>query len=207
MKLLLATGNRKKIAELARLLEPLSMEVVTPDDIGGLNDVDEDQDTFAGNARKKAVAAARATGLWSLADDSGLEVDALDGAPGVTSARFAGRHGDDDANNRLLLEKLSGVSESERGARFTCVLALAAPDGEIVGECTGHAHGRILNEPRGTRDFGYDPLFVFTEQGHEQTGRSFAELDAVEKSSVSHRGRALAELAQRLPQWTSKHSS
>ena len=195
MKLLLATQNAKKIGELTSMLAGTDVELLTPSDVGGLEDVDEDQDTFAGNARKKAVAAARATGIRALADDSGLEVDALDGAPGVFSARFAGNHGDDAANNELLLEKMRGVPEERRGAHFTCVLALAAPDGEVLGEWTGKAHGCILEAPRGTRDFGYDPLFLFTEEGFEVSGRGFAELEPEEKALVSHRGRALRDFA------------
>lgn len=203
MKLCLASNNQKKLRELTAIFEStahdLDVRVVLPADIGGLPDVDEDQPTFAGNAAKKAVSAARASGMWSLADDSGLEVDALGGAPGVHSARFAGEHGDDAANNARLLEKLRGVPEAQRGARFTCALALARPDGSIATEIEGTARGRILLAPRGTHDFGYDPLFLFTEPGFAQTGRGFAELAPDEKAAVSHRGRALRELALRLP--------
>ncbi|MFN0244601.1 MAG: non-canonical purine NTP pyrophosphatase [Planctomycetota bacterium] len=203
MKLCLASNNQKKLRELTAIFEStahdLDVRVVLPADIGGLPDVVEDQPTFAGNAAKKAVSAARASGMWSLADDSGLEVDALDGAPGVHSARFAGEHGDDAANNARLLEKLRGVPESQRGARFVCSLALARPDGSIAVQIEGTARGRILLAPRGTHDFGYDPLFLFNEPGFAQTGRGFAELAPDEKAAVSHRGRALRELARRLP--------
>jgi len=198
MRLLLASGNPKKIAELERMLAPIGVELCTPADIDGLADVDEDQPTFLGNARKKALAAAAASGLWSLADDSGLEVDYLNGAPGVNSARFAGDHGDDEANNRLLLEKLAGVPEEERGARFVCALVLADPDGNIVAEFEGNARGRILLERLGDRDFGYDPYFLFTEEGFAATGKGFAELDPDGKSAVSHRGRALRSLIEHL---------
>jgi XTP/dITP diphosphohydrolase len=198
MRLLLASGNQKKLAELERLLAALDVDLCTPADIGGLDDVVEDQPTFLGNARKKALAAAAASGLWSLADDSGLEVDFLDGAPGVHSARFAGSHGDDEANNRVLLEKLAGVPTRERGARFACALVLANPSGEVAAEFEGHAHGRILEERRGHRDFGYDPYFLFTEEGFAATGRGFAELESDEKSAVSHRGRALRALIEHL---------
>lgn len=197
-RLLIASENRKKLAELTRLLAPLGFEVSLPSSIGGLPKVEEDRPTFRGNAEKKASSAARASGLWSLADDSGLEVDALGGAPGVLSARFAGRHGDDAANNELLLAKLADVPESRRGARFVCALALARPDGSIALTIEGAAHGRILFAPRGDGDFGYDPLFLFTEPGFAQTGKGFAELSLDEKSTISHRGRALAELVRRL---------
>ncbi len=199
MQLLLASNNAKKRAELVRLLGPLGIEIRTPADVGGIDDVDEDRPDFAGNAAKKARAAALATGLWSLADDSGLEVACLGGAPGVLSARYAGEHGDDAANNARLLAELADRSTAERGARFVCALALCAPDGELAHECQGTASGRILSEPRGDGDFGYDPLFLFTEEGHAQTGRGFAELSPTEKSEVSHRGRALRMLVAELP--------
>ena len=199
MELLLASNNAKKLAELVRLLGPLGIEIRTPADIGGLADVDEDQPDFRGNAAKKAQAAARATGLWSLADDSGLEVECLGGAPGVLSARYAGEHGDDAANNARLLRELADQPPEGRGARFVCALALSAPDGTLCLECQGTAGGQILSEPRGDGDFGYDPLFLFTEEGHPQTGRGFAELSPAEKSAVSHRGRALRQLADQLP--------
>ena len=199
MELFLASNNAKKRAELVRLLGPLGIEIRTPADVGGLEDVDEDQPDFAGNAAKKARAAALATGLWSLADDSGLEVECLDGAPGVLSARYAGEHGDDAANNARLLGELAERPPAERGARFVCALALSAPDGSLRHACQGTASGRILTEPRGDGDFGYDPLFLFTEEGFTQTGRGFAELSPAEKSEVSHRGRALRMLAAELP--------
>jgi XTP/dITP diphosphohydrolase len=207
VQLLLATQNPKKVAELAHMLGELDIEILTPRDVGGLADVIEDQDTFAGNARKKACAAALQSGLPSLADDSGLEVDALDGAPGVHSARFAGQHGDDAANNSLLLEKLAGLPSAQRGAHFTCALALADSEGKIAGEWLGKAHGRILENSRGTRDFGYDPLFLFTEEGFSVTGRGFAELDHDQKSQVSHRGRALRQFVRQFPlsRLSSKH--
>ena len=198
MKLLLASHNPKKQDELARMLAPLGVQVVLPSEIGGVPSVVEDRPDFRGNAAKKAITAARASGMWALADDSGLEVDALGGAPGVRSARFAGDACDDDANNRLLLEKLAGVARDGRGARFVCALALARPDGSLAAEIQGEARGEILERPRGERDFGYDPLFLFTEPGYEQSGRGFAELDLDEKAEVSHRGRALRQLAERL---------
>ena len=199
MRILLASTNPKKLAEFRLLLAGRGLEIVSPYDVGGLPDVVEDQPTFRANAAKKAVAAARASGLWALADDSGLEVDALHGAPGVRSARFAGAHGDDAANNRLLLEKLKNVPLSKRGARFVCALALARPDGTLACEVAASAHGRIMHAARGSNDFGYDPVFLFTEEGYAQSDLGFAEMTAEQKAQVSHRGRALRDLAQRLP--------
>ena len=198
MELLIASGNPKKHAEIKLYLSGTGVHVLSPADIGGIPDVEEDGSTFAANAEKKAVSAATASGRWALADDSGLEVDHLDGAPGVHSARYAGVHGDDDANNRRLLADLAGIEDAERGARFICALALARPDGVIEARFEGTTRGRILEEPRGTRDFGYDPYFLFTEEGFPQTGRGFAELEPEEKSAVSHRGRALAALNEYL---------
>ena len=137
--------------------------------------------------------------MWALADDSGLAVDHLGGAPGVNSARYAGVHGDDEANNDKLLRELDGVAEADRTARFIAVLSLADPEGEIVLEVRGEAHGVILTERHGESGFGYDPLFRFTEEGLPQHGRTFAEIPQSEKSAVSHRGRALAVLAEQLP--------
>ena len=199
MKLLLASNNQKKLAELQRILAGLEITFLLPVDAGGIPDVVEDAHSFAGNAAKKAASAARAKGLWALADDSGLLVDALDGAPGVLSARFAGRHGDDAANNALLLQKLRGIPPERRGARFVCALALARPDGSLALQVQGTARGRILEAPRGTRDFGYDPLFLFTEPGFAASEQGFAEIDPELKAEVSHRGRALREFARRLP--------
>ncbi len=199
MRLLLASSNAKKRAELELLLAPLGVEVVAPAALGGLPEVEEDQPTFALNAAKKALSAARARGLWSLADDSGLEVQYLNGAPGVLSARYAGEPADDASNNQKLLRMLAGVANERRGARFVCALALARPDATLALQVAGEARGRILHAPRGTGDFGYDPLFLFTEPGFAQTGRSFAELTSAKKSAVSHRGRALRTLVERLP--------
>ena len=198
MRLLLASGNPKKLVELDALLRPLGVELARPADFGGLPEVVEDQPDFAGNAAKKAQHAALASECWTLADDSGLEVDHLDGAPGVLSARYAGTHGDDAANNERLLEKLRGVPKQQRGARFVCALALARPDGTLAAQIRGTCRGTILEAPRGAGDFGYDPLFEFAEPGFTATGKTFAELEGEVKSEVSHRGRALRELAARL---------
>jgi len=198
MRLLLASQNEKKRAELEHVLAALEIAVLTPADAGGLSEVDEDQPTFALNAAKKAASAARATGLWALGDDSGLEVDALGGAPGVRSARWSGEPVDHARNNAKLLTELAGVAAERRSARFVCTLALARPDGTLALELRGETHGRILASARGASGFGYDPLFLFTEPGFPATGKTFAELSLPEKSLVSHRGRALRELARRL---------
>jgi len=194
-ELLLASGNAKKLAELRRLAEPLGVTVLSPADVGGLPEVVEDGDTFAANASKKAASAARHANRWALADDSGLAVDALDGAPGVHSARYAGTHGDDAANNRKLLGALAEVPDGDRGAAFVCALALAAPGtGEVSHTASGEVRGEIARAPEGAGGFGYDPLFRFTEPGFPTTGMVFATLSADEKAEVSHRGRALRAL-------------
>ena len=150
-RLLLASDNAKKRAELRGMLAGLPLDLVVPREIGGLPEVIEDCPDFAGNAAKKACSGARASGLWCLADDSGLEVEALGGAPGVLSARFAGRHGDDAANNAKLLHVLRGLPQERRGARFVCALALARPDGSLALEVEGACAGRILDEEMPSR--------------------------------------------------------
>jgi XTP/dITP diphosphohydrolase len=184
MKLLIATRNRHKLDEIRAILSVPGLELLAAGDLPGMPDVEEDGATFPENAAKKARQLCDASGLWTLGDDSGLEVDALDGAPGVLSARYAGAHGDDAGNNRKLLADLEGVAD--RGAQFRCAVALAAPDGRtwgVDGVCRGH----LLTAPRGTGGFGYDPLFV--PDGHTQT---FAELSGPQKNRISHRARALA---------------
>lgn len=183
MTLFVATHNAHKIREIGEILP--QFEVVADDP----EEVEETADDFAGNALIKVRAiAARHRGDWCLADDSGLEVSALGGAPGVRSARYAGEPSDTAKNNALLLKNLAGTSD--RRANFTCCCALVAPDGTettVVGKC----FGRIAESPSGAEGFGYDPLFV--PDGHE---RSFAELSAAEKNAISHRGRALAEVVK-----------
>jgi XTP/dITP diphosphohydrolase len=195
VRLLLATRNRGKLAEMRRLLEGLDLDVVGIDEVGGAPEVVEDGHTFEANAIKKARQTALATGLPTLADDSGLEVDALGGAPGVWSARFAGERASDADNNRLLLERLAGVPLAERTARFRCVLALYDPRSPGAGEgaprlMSGNCEGHIIEAPRGQQGFGYDPLFVPDGGG----GRTMAELSADEKHALSHRGRAVRGL-------------
>lgn len=197
--LVVATQNRGKLDELRALLSGLDVEILTAKDVLKKDvNVVEDGATFEANAKKKAIQISNATMMLTIADDSGLEVDALGGEPGVKSARYAGEHGADGSNNALLLRNLANVPDERRTARFTCALALARPDGSIALAVQGHAHGRILHGPRGDGDFGYDPLFLFTEPGFAQTGRGFAELAPDEKALISHRGRASRELAARL---------
>jgi XTP/dITP diphosphohydrolase len=190
--ILLATRNQKKLKELQSLLGPGTpvCRFVTIDEVGaGLPEVDEDGDTFVANARKKAQVLAAASGLWTLADDSGLSVDALGGAPGVRSARFAGEPCNDAANNTRLLEVLRGVED--RRAQFHCVIALAAPEGRcetVAGSCCG----RLLEAQSGGAGFGYDPLFV--PDGFSET---FAELGDDIKHTVSHRSNALRAAKER----------
>ena len=163
--LVLGTRNRKKCREMADLIAPpwepnprlARLEIRSLDEFPDVPDVVEDADTFAGNARKKASEVARALGTWVLADDSGLAVDALDGAPGVFSARYAGEPCDDEANNRKLLGRVADVPDERRGAAFRCALALADPSGEIRLEAEGACRGRLTREPRGPGGFGYDP--------------------------------------------------
>ncbi|MEO1061640.1 MAG: RdgB/HAM1 family non-canonical purine NTP pyrophosphatase [Actinomycetota bacterium] len=186
-RLVVASANPKKAAEIAEVLEGWDL-VPRPAD---LPDVDETEPDFLGNARLKAVAVCEATGTAALADDSGLEVDHLDGAPGVRSARFAGEPADDEANLRLLLERLAGVDD--RRARFRSIVVVRFPDGaEIVTE--GSVEGSIAVAPRGSGGFGYDPVFV----PDEGDGRTFGEMEPADKHAISHRGRALARLADEL---------
>ncbi len=188
--LLLATRNRGKLRELESLLREGGLESLTLETLANhpeVGEVEETAETFEENARHKARFAASATGLWALGEDSGLEVDALGGKPGVRSARFAGRHGDDAGNNERLLRELG--SSPHRQARYVCVTALARPDGRIVATTRGTCEGRIAELPRGQGGFGYDPLFV-----PEGETRTMAELAPSEKSRISHRGWALRAL-------------
>lgn len=185
--LVVASRNRKKVRELAALLAGLELELVSAADFPSAPEVEETGQTFAENAVLKAVTVAAATGQWTLADDSGLAVDALDGAPGVYSARYAGPQADDAQNNEKLLVELRDVPDHRRGAQFVCCLALADPAGRIRAQVEGHCRGRLLHAPRGENGFGYDPLFRIAEYH-----RTFAELSLVVKSVLSHRARAFA---------------
>ncbi len=191
-KLLIATRNRAKLREIRELLDDLPLAIIGLDEAEPVPAVEETGETYDANALIKAQAALAATGLAALADDSGIEVDALGGEPGVRSARFAGPAASDEDNNRLLVARLVGVPAPQRTARFVCVAALALPDGEPIFT-RGVVEGRILDAPRGERGFGYDPLFYY-----EPFGRSFGEAEAGAKNEVSHRGQALRAMASRL---------
>jgi XTP/dITP diphosphohydrolase len=193
LRLVVATRNRNKVRELAPLCAGLDVTLVALADLPALPEVVEDGATFAANAAKKARAIAALTGLPVLADDSGLEVDALDGAPGVRSARFAGAGHDDRANNARLLEALAGVPPERRTARFRCAMALADRWEDTLLVREGACEGVILTAPRGESGFGYDPLFLYPP-----LGRTFAELGVAEKNELSHRARAVAALLPEL---------
>ncbi len=192
MKLLIASNNAGKLREFSQILGDLFMEIVTPKMIGLTLDVEEDGKTFAENALKKAEAFAKASGISAIADDSGLCVDALDGAPGVFSARYAGGHGDDESNNRLLLENIKDVPERLRSAQFVSSIAFVGEDGTVLTS-EAKSCGRILSAPVGENGFGYDPLF-FTDV----YGKSYAQLTSDEKNAISHRGKALALMRRQL---------
>src|SRR5580693_6131096 len=190
-RLVLATANQHKLAELARILAAAGVgaELAGLSDFPGAPDVAETGATFAENALLKARAIAEFNGLPAVADDSGLCVDALNGMPGVLSARWSGRHGDDEANLQLVLAQLSDVPDERRGAQFVCSAALVLPSGkEHVSE--GTVYGRLIREPRGTNGFGYDPIFV-----PDRSEMTTAEMDPAAKDAISHRGRALRALA------------
>ena len=190
-----ATGNAHKLVEIEDILGRALPDVrfVALGQLGDFEDPEENGATFAENALIKACAAVKETGLTAVADDSGLVVDALGGEPGVFSARYAGVHGDDAANNAKLLERLAGVSEGDRAARFMSVVALVYPDGrELIG--TGACEGVIGFEGRGDHGFGYDPLFL----PDDTPGKTMAELEPEEKNAISHRFHALVDLCGKL---------
>ena len=223
MKLILASRNKKKIREMEALLAKYvdDVRILSLDDIGFEGDIEEDGVTFEENALIKArtameaaksriaaisddrIAAAQAASpangaavaddrIAAVADDSGLAVDALNGAPGVYSARYAGEHGDDAANNALLIKNLADVPASERTARFVCCIACVFPDGTSF-TVRGETEGTIIDDARGDGGFGYDPYFYY-----EPFGKTFAELTADQKNAISHRGKAVAKLAEKL---------
>ena len=191
-QVVIATKNKGKAKDFEALFQPLGFEVVTMFDVAPDMEIEETGTTFEENAVLKAETLAKALNMIVIADDSGLVVDALDGAPGVYSARYAGDH-DDEANIVKVLENLAGVPEEKRTARFMCALAIAGPEMDtttVFGTC----EGIILEEKRGTNGFGYDPIFFVPEQG-----RAMAELTPEEKGAISHRGNAIRKLAAALP--------
>lgn len=196
-RIVFATNNPKKVGEVRAILADEGFEVVGLDAFDvSIPEPEEDADTFAGNARIKAIVYAARLGEICLADDSGLCVDALDGRPGVHSARYAGRGDDrahrDEANNEKLLRELAEVPEADRTARFECAMCLATPDGRIVAETRGTFEGRIADHPSGDGGFGYDPLLVLDD------GRTAAQLSPSEKNRRSHRGAAARAMAESL---------
>jgi len=184
LRLLIASANRGKVAEYRSLLEGLECDLVSLRDVGISGDVEETGTTYAENARIKAVTFAARSGLVTLADDSGLEVDALGGEPGIYSARYAGDGATDAERVAFLLRKLEGVPAERRGARFVCVIAVSTPEGDVTF-CRGECPGMIASAPRGANGFGYDPAFLLPDRGE-----TMAELSSGEKDRVSHRGRA-----------------
>lgn len=194
MKFIIATHNMKKRVEMERILSPLGIEVLTAEMAGiTLTDVPETGETFEENAVLKAESGCRESGMPCIADDSGLAVDFLGGAPGVYSARYSGVHGNDEANIQKLLKNLEDVPEEKRTARFVCTVCVCFPDGRKFTVC-GKCEGKIGFEKHGNGGFGYDPVFMVGE-------KSFAELSAQEKDKISHRGNALRKLAKVLPDY------
>ncbi|MGH7888752.1 MAG: XTP/dITP diphosphatase [Candidatus Binatia bacterium] len=196
IELLVATTNPGKFAEVNAFLGKLPLRIVSLRELVNTPAVVEDGLTFEENALKKARTLARFSGMLTLADDSGIEVDELGGAPGIYSARYCGEEGNDDANNEKLLRELASVPEEKRIGRFVCALALCAPDAGgwkewTVREC---CEGRIALAPKGSNGFGYDPLFFYPP-----FGKTFGEIDGETKATVSHRGKALKKLAEALP--------
>lgn len=190
MKLILASNNSHKLVEIKAILGGMFEEIVSMREAGIEHETVEDGNTFLENAVKKAREIAEISGCCALADDSGICVDALDGAPGIFSARFCGHHGDDEANNRLLLEKLNG--REDRGAHYTCAIALVRPDGSVVS-AEGYMYGQIGQKEIGENGFGYDPLFFLPEYGC-----TAAQLSPEEKNRISHRAKALHALLEKL---------
>ena len=193
-KLLVATTNPGKFAEVQTYLRQLPLEIISLQSFDNYPVVEEDGATFEENALKKARTLAETTGLLTLADDSGLEVDALNGAPGIYSARYAGEPGNDAKNNHKLLDELRGVPEKQRTARFVCALALCEPRDKKTWTLRESCEGRITFQLKGVNGFGYDPLFFYLP-----LGRTFGEFDRETKAAVSHRGKALKKLAELLP--------
>lgn len=195
--LVIATRNKGKIAEIARILTfDSSIQVRSVADFD-IEDIEETGSTFEENALLKALTVARATGFAALADDSGLEVDALGGAPGIYSARYCGTHGDDLANNEKLLKELAGKDSSLRTARFVAVIAVAKPDGSTI-TARGELAGEIALSSRGANGFGYDPVFIPTG-----SAKTLGEFEPGRKDEISHRAKALAEIAPRIPTFLS----
>lgn len=196
-RLLIATGNKGKIAELRDLLRPLGCPLINLDDLADIPAPEETGATFADNAALKAAYYAQASREWAIADDSGLVIDFLDGAPGVYSARFAGEDSSYPEKMEFVLSRMKGAKDGERSARFGCVIKVADPDGKVLITAEGTCEGSIAQAPRGNDGFGYDPIFI--PDGFDRT---FGELTDGEKRSISHRGRASSDLIRQMLDFT-----
>lgn len=196
LEIVLATRNRDKIREIKKILNDINSKFLSLEDFPECPEVVEDEDTLEANARKKALVVSQCTKKLSLAEDTGLEVEALGGAPGIRSARFAGDNVSYEDNNRKLLKLMEKLPLEERRARFRCVAALASPDGKVV-TCEGICDGIIAFEIKGKSGFGYDPLFLLP-----QYGKTFAELGEEIKNRISHRARALAKIKKIIRNWS-----
>jgi XTP/dITP diphosphohydrolase len=198
MKFIIATHNPKKLEELSRILKPLGIQAVTATDLGfNLEEVEETGSTFEENAVLKAAAACKQSGLPAVADDSGLEVDALQGAPGVLSARYAGDNATDTDRNNKLLAEMADIPEDKRTARFVSAICCVFPSGDMV-TARGECNGKIGYQPVGENGFGYDPLFIVSN------GLSYAQLSNEDKDAISHRGNALRLFSARLKEYLEK---
>ncbi len=197
-QIVLATRNRGKIRELQALMKDFGIEVLSVADMEGVPEVEEDGTTFLENSLKKAREISTATGIMALADDSGLVVDALNGAPGVYSARYAGDDATDEQNYLKLLDEMKDIPDGERTARFKCVMVLCHPSGQWIS-AEGACEGIISRKPIGSQGFGYDPVFFVPK-----LGRSMAQLSSEEKNAISHRGNALKKLREMLPEFLEK---
>lgn len=196
-RILIATGNKGKVREFAQLLLPLNIELITLADLPSMEEPEETGSTFRENAELKASYYAMQSGMWSMADDSGLEIDHLDGRPGVLSARYGGTGTSYAQKMNLVLEELANATEAERGAQFVSVIALSEPSGSIVINSHGVCRGKIANAPRGSNGFGYDPIFIPVG-----FGRTFGEMADDEKRSLSHRGKASIQFIRKMTDFT-----
>lgn len=192
-KIVLGSRNKKKSLEIAELLAPHSIEVVSVSEFPEMGEVIEDGDSFAANAAKKAIETATTTGHWAIGEDSGLCVDALKGAPGIYSARFSGEGATDERNNQKLIAELAEVPTTKRGAGYVCSVAISDPAGTVQLALEGTCRGRIIVAPRGENGFGYDPYFLIPEYD-----ATFGELGSIVKQQISHRARAFHQLIPRL---------
>ena len=201
MEIILATGNKNKLREFREMLESDDVSIIPQNEFENCPKVIEDGQTFEENALIKARAIAHHTGRITIADDSGLEVDYLNGAPGIYSARFAGEEADDDKNNQKLLKELGGVPKENRGAQFSCVVAVVSPSG-VERTVKGEYRGCIIEGYRGQAGFGYDPIFL-----DKVSGLTYSEMSAQQKNSISHRARAIIELKKVLPEFLKEVNS